>query len=132
MANLADGMMREVPVSDEASLPRLDAALGCSDAPAMIADLSGRVGYANAAFARLWAFGETGEIVGSNLKKILAPEQAAQELLSRVAADGVWMGDLSGVLVDGTKLPVACAASLVRGSDGSGRGSRTWPSGPVP
>ncbi|MCU0694540.1 MAG: PAS domain-containing protein, partial [Polyangiaceae bacterium] len=126
MGNLADGLMREVHVSDEASLPRLDAALESSDAPVMIADLNGRVGYANAALARLWAFHGTKEIVGSNLKDIFAPEQAAQDLLSRVAADGAWTGDLSGVLVNGTKLPVACTASLVRESDGRATRLVVW------
>jgi PAS domain S-box-containing protein len=97
----------------EADLRLKDRALESSINGIAMADLKGRLTYANAAFLRMWGYERREEVLGRSVLDFwLAPEQAGV-VLSALQTQGGWEGELSGRRKDGTHFEVQLSGSQV-------------------
>jgi PAS domain S-box-containing protein len=83
-----------------------------------MADLGGRLIYANQAFLTLWGFSSMGEAMGSTSAWAWADEGTEARILKELMDAGLWSGDLMGRRKDGALIAVQVNVNTVAGEDG--------------
>ena len=82
-----------------------------------IADLDGRVTYANLACRRMWDYEKEEEILGRYANTFFDDIKEADKTLKAVLEEGAWQGELKARRKDGTTFDVQVAANLVTDAD---------------
>ncbi len=84
-----------------------------------IADLNGRLTYANQAFLSLWGYGSTTEVLGKSVTEFWQDESDAVDALQTLLDSGRYVGERIGRRRDGTEFYVIYSASLVTNDSGA-------------
>ena len=79
-----------------------------------MADLSGKVIYANEAFQSMWGAASPYEFIGKPAFGLWENTEQAQAILPALSDGGTWSGELSGVRSDGSRLTTQASVFLVR------------------
>ncbi len=103
---------------DEEELRLRDEAMATAMHGIVIADLEGRVRYANPTFARLWGFPSVEAVVGRTSAGFSDPERSAM-IKAALLREGIWQGEIRATRTDGTGFEAFVSANVVR--DGHGR-----------
>jgi PAS domain S-box-containing protein len=90
----------------------------------MLADLEGRVTYANPSFLSLWGFTSADEVVGAHISDFWNGEEA-RGILETLTRTGGWRGELAVRRTDHSSLSVELSASLIRNEQGQATGIMT-------
>lgn len=88
-----------------------------------VADIDGRIEYVNPAMARLWAFDDVEEMVGTEMRLLFAsPEEGAGMVEEILANRRNCNGEFKARRTDGTEFDVQVSAACNRNSDGEAVG----------
>jgi two-component system cell cycle sensor histidine kinase/response regulator CckA len=87
----------------------------------MLADLDGKVTYANSSFLSLWGFDSLEHVVGAHLEDFWAGEEA-RKIFEILARTGGWRGELAVRRRDKSSLTVELSASLIKDEQGRASG----------
>ncbi len=79
----------------------------------IMADLSGKVTYANEAFQSMWGEASPYEFIGKPAFGLWENAQQAQAILPALSDGGTWSGELSGVRSDGSRFATQTSVFLV-------------------
>jgi two-component system cell cycle sensor histidine kinase/response regulator CckA len=90
----------------------------------MLADLEGRVTYANSSFLSLWGFDSPEEVVGARISDFWNGEEA-RSILEILTRTGGWRGELAVRRRDRRSLNVELSASLIKDEYGRATGIMT-------
>jgi two-component system cell cycle sensor histidine kinase/response regulator CckA len=90
----------------------------------MLADLDGRVTYANSSFLSLWGFASADEVVGAHISDFWIGGEA-RDILEILTRTGGWRGELTVRRRDRGSLSVELSASLIRNEQGQATGIMT-------
>jgi two-component system cell cycle sensor histidine kinase/response regulator CckA len=90
----------------------------------MLADLEGRVTYANSSFLSLWGFTSADQVLGARISDFWTGEEA-KSILEAHTRTGGWRGELVVRRRDGRSLSVELSASLIRNEQGQATGIMT-------
>ena len=86
---------------------------------ALIADMDASIQYLKPAALELWAYGKAEDMLGKDLRDLLADKQAADEMVRAVLDQGTtWIGELQATRVDETQFDVQIGMSCNRNADG--------------
>ena len=102
----------------EAELRIRDTAIASSLNPIVMADMSGRLTYVNAAFLRLWGYGSPAEVLGRPSAELWNDANESRAASEALTTQGTWMGELEARHRDGSRFVVAMAANVVNGEGG--------------
>ncbi len=84
-----------------------------------IADLNGRITYANQTFLKYWRYNNVEEIVNKTVYSFWESSHESMKVIKAIREDGSWKGELKGIRADGTLFDALVQASLVTGNDGN-------------
>jgi PAS domain S-box-containing protein len=79
-----------------------------------LADLRGRLTYANPAFLRLYGFADMSEVTDKDISQFMASSDDAVRLVEADLVHGGWRGEAQVQRADGTPIYVGVAANVVR------------------
>lgn len=82
-----------------------------------IADLDGRVTYANLACRRMWDYEKEEEILGKHATVFFNDRKEADAVLKAILEEGAWQGEIKAKRKDGTIFDVLVSANLVADAD---------------
>jgi PAS domain S-box-containing protein len=82
-----------------------------------IADLDGRVTYANLACRRMWDYEKEEEIMGKHATIFFDDRKEADEALKAILEEGAWQGETKAKRKDGTIFDVLVSGNLVADAD---------------
>lgn len=94
-------------------------AIASSINPIALANLGGRLTYANEAFLRLWGYTNLSEIIGRRISDFCHSERQASEILESLISRGSWKGESVGRRRDGSTIEIQVSANMV--TDEAGR-----------
>ncbi|HSV32331.1 MAG TPA: PAS domain S-box protein [Atribacteraceae bacterium] len=83
-----------------------------------LAKLDGLLFYVNPAFARLWGYSHTTDILEKRTEHFFAQPAQAIRIVDRILKEGTFFGEVAGIRADGSSFDLQCSASLVRDPDG--------------
>ncbi|HSN90488.1 MAG TPA: PAS domain S-box protein, partial [Anaeromyxobacteraceae bacterium] len=99
-----------------------EAAIESSGTAMAMADVGGRVTYANPAFLRLWGIERQEEALGRNVLSFWVDPEAAAAAARAIVETGSWAGELVGHRADGREMTVRVSSSrFVDGDSGEAR-----------
>ncbi len=84
-----------------------------------IADLAGRLTYANRAFLDLWGIADEQEILGTHVTQFWQAEDEAARVMEELARTGEWRGELAGRKRDGSTFCARVSANMVEDWSGT-------------
>jgi len=94
-------------------------ALHNSGSGIVVANLEGRIEYANPAMAETWECSDSGEMLGTPVTALLSDAQAAEDMIEAVMGkDRMWTGEMEAKRGDGFSFQVQISAACNRNSDG--------------
>jgi PAS domain S-box-containing protein len=82
-----------------------------------IADLDGRVTYANLACRRMWDYEKETEILGKHATIFFDDRKEGDEALKAILEEGAWQGEIKAKRKDGTIFDVLVSGNLVADAD---------------
>ena len=104
--------------SDEAIRIR-DISFASSLTPIAMADLDGKLTYANRAFLELWGYDSEQEVLGRVIADFLEDRDLAPKIVRALQEKGNWNDEVRGRRRDGSVIDVQVSSSMVRGKDGN-------------
>ena len=93
-----------------------DAAIAYSINAIAIADINGKIFYANQAYMDLWRVAATGKIIGRALVELRDKPEDEQRVMTALKENGYWQGELQVFLDDGALAYLELSASMVMDS----------------
>ncbi len=102
----------------ERALAAREHAIDHSTSAFAMADIEGRLIYANHAFLTLWGFSSKEEALGTTSVWAWVDEEAEARIIQEILVVGSWSGDLMGRRKDGTRIAVQVNVNTVVGEDG--------------
>ncbi len=98
------------------TLTRLQTAIDSSLNGVAMADLDGRISYANRAVLQIWGYQHASEVLGRDVSIFWRPRSDALRVAEALRRDGIWSGELTAVRPDNTSRVLRVNASLFRDS----------------
>ena len=95
-----------------------DSAIEASISAIALANLDGRMTYANPAFLKMWGYRGPGAVVGRRMELFWQDPHAAQGAVDALAERGDWSGELVAKRRDGSSFDALLSASMVRSGSG--------------
>ena len=96
-----------------------DLAIASAISGIAMADLDGRVKFANSACYRMWGYDEADDVLGRPTEAFWHDAERAREVIEQVKRDGKWAGELFAKRKNGDPFPVQLSASVVRDAGGT-------------
>lgn len=93
-------------------------AIECSIYGIAIADLEGRLTYANPAFLSIWGMETLEEALGKPVQRLWNSDEASQQLEQCLKESGWWVGELEGSRKDRTVFDLHLSANVVKDETG--------------
>jgi PAS domain S-box-containing protein len=90
-----------------------DAAIAGSTNAIALADLDGRVNYANASFLEMWGYDRADQVLGRPVPEFWEPTGAPERIMAELRAGRPWRGELRGLRRDGALFDAQVSANLV-------------------
>ena len=94
-----------------------DHAIASSLTPMVLADLEGRITYANRAFIKLWGYDREEEVVGRMNTGFATSADQVQQIMEAIRTSGGWAGESIAKKKDGTPLDIQLSVTMVVDSD---------------
>jgi len=95
-----------------------DISFSSSILPIAMADLEGRVSYANRAFLDLWGYAEEDDVLGLGISDFLEDPAGAAEIIGALRSKGRWNQEIRLKRRDGGVMDVQVASNMVFDDDG--------------
>ena len=83
-----------------------------------IADIEGRLQYANPATVRLWGCKAPEDLIGRHVWTLLKDEEAARAMVRRILNNETWSGEMVAIQANGTEVPIQVGATDTRNNEG--------------
>jgi PAS domain S-box-containing protein len=83
----------------------------------VLADLEGRITYANQAFVKLWGYDREEEVVGRMNTELATSADQVQQIMEATRTSGGWAGESIAKKKDGTPLDIQLSVTMVADSD---------------
>lgn len=83
-----------------------------------IADIEGRLQYANPATVRLWGCRAPEDLIGRHVWTLLKNEETARAMVRRILNNETWSGEMVAIRADGTEAPIQVGATDTRNNEG--------------
>ena len=93
-------------------------AIDASLTPMIMADMEGRLSYANRAAIELWGYPSEQEMLGKNIMELQEQPRKSQLLLTAIKTHGVWRGESRGKKKDGTCFDMDLQLHVVKNEEG--------------
>ena len=90
-----------------------DSALATSINAIALADLEGKMTYANSSFLKLWEYDDDKEVLGKSVAVFWGKAEDAWEVVEALQNTGAWSGELVAKRTDGSTFDVELMANLV-------------------
>jgi len=120
--SLIEGLSEEIAggiakIKAEEELRVKASAIELSINPVLMADIEGRLTYANPAFLKMWRYDSEKEVLG-RLCTEFWKQRGDEDILTAVLGKGSWLGGLIGVRKDGSEFKTRLSTSLILGTKG--------------
>ncbi|MDY6965433.1 MAG: PAS domain S-box protein [Halobacteriota archaeon] len=96
-----------------------DTAIQTSINPIIMADVEGKLTYANTSFLEKWRYNSVDEVIGLPIAEFFKTERDVEVLLAALSEKGSWLGELTAKRKGGLDLDVQLSASMVKDDEGS-------------
>ncbi len=104
------------------ALLRVQAAIDSSLSGIAMADLEGRLTYANKACLELWGFEHESDVLGRSARTFFGDSKEPLDFMTTLGETGSWAGEMTAVRADGTHRVVQVNASVMLDSRGDEAG----------
>lgn len=84
-----------------------------------LADLNGKLIFANEAFVRLWKYDNEREVLGKHISEFSASEKLVEEVMSSIRSGRAYVGEGTVIGKDRVPFDVQIAANMVQAPDGT-------------
>jgi len=120
--SLIEGVSEEIAggiakIKAEEELRVKASAIEISINPVFMADMAGKLTYANPSFLEMWSYDTEKEVLGCSCTEFWK-QRADVDILTEVLGKGNWMGRLIGVRKDGSEFKTRLSSSLILGTKG--------------
>ena len=83
-----------------------------------IADIEGRLQYANPATVRLWGCNAPEDLIGRHVWTLLKDEEAARAMVRSILNNQTWSGEMVAIRADHSEIPIQVGATDTRNNEG--------------
>ena len=120
--SLIEGVSEEIAggiakIKAEEELRVKASAIEISINPVFMADMAGKLTYANPSFLEMWGYDTEKEVLDRSCTEFWKI-RAGEDILSEVLGKGSWIGGLIGVRKDGSEFGTRLSTSLILGTKG--------------